>query len=369
MNETKATLNRKKSFKIFFIAIILLLLSYLAYQVSIGMHYETTDNAYVSAPQLQISSQVEGTISAVLVSETQSVKAGDTLYRIDMTESKIASEMADADLIKTVKSVRGLVLIAEQRKYDFERANQDYQRRVSLKGAAAYSAEEIDHLKTQLEISKSLYNQALENSYGITKFEKIANHPDIMKAMGQVKKNYVTLLRSEVKAPIDAIVAKRNAQVGQRVVPGTVLAGLILDDSMWVDANFKENQLANIRVGQSVELESDIYGSKVIFPGKVMGFSPGTGASLALLPAQNATGNWVKVVQRLPVRIQIDAASLKKYPLKVGLSMVAKVDIANRAGEPLASMQQSELISTKIFEQQSLDAEKHALNLLNKANQ
>lgn len=369
MNEPTAAMNRKKSFKIFFIALTLILMGYLAYEFSIGMHYETTDNAYVSAPQLQISSQVEGTISAVLVTETQTVKSGDILYRIDMTESKIASEMADADLIKAVKNVRSLVLNAEQRKHDFDRVNQDYQRRLSLKGAAAYSVEEMEHLKNQFEISKSLYNQALENAYGITKFEKISTHPDIIKALGQVKKNYVTLLRSEVKAPIDAIVSKRNAQVGQRVIPGTVLVGLILNDSMWVDANFKENQLANIRIGQPVELESDIYGSKVIFPGKVVGFSPGTGSSLALLPAQNATGNWVKVVQRLPVRIQIDADTLKKYPLKVGLSMVAKVDIANRDGVPLAAMQQSELIATKVFEQQSLDAEKHALNIFTKANQ
>jgi membrane fusion protein (multidrug efflux system) len=369
MNETKATFNRKKSFKIFFILLIFVLLAYLAYEFSIGMHYETTDNAYVSAPQLQISSQVEGTISAVLVAETQSVKTGDTLYRIDMTESKIASEMADADLIKAVKTVRSLVLMVEQRKHDLDRASQDYQRKLAVKGAAAYSVEEIEHLKTQFEISKNLYNQALESAYGITRFEKIASHPDIMRALGQVKKNYVSLIRSEVKAPVDAVVAKRNAQVGQRVIPGTILAGLILDDSMWVDANFKENQLANIRIGQPVELEADIYGSKVNFPGKVIGFSPGTGASLALLPAQNATGNWVKVVQRLPVRIQIDAETLKKYPLKVGLSMVAKIDIANRSGLPLESMQQSEQISTKIFEQQSLDADKHALSIFVKANQ
>jgi membrane fusion protein (multidrug efflux system) len=369
MSETNAKLNRKKSFKIFFILLSIILIAYFTYQFSIGMHYETTDNAYVSAPQLQVSSQVEGTISAVLVAETQFVKAGETLYRIDLTESKIASEMADADLVKAVKTVRSLVLNVEQKKHDFDRANQDYQRRVALKGPAAYSTEEIEHLKTQVEVSKNLYNQALENAYGLTKFEKISSHPDVMKAVGQVKRNYVTLLRSEVKAPVDAVVAKRNAQVGQRVIPGTVLAGLILNESMWVDANFKENQLANIRVGQPVELEADIYGSKVSFPGKVIGFSPGTGASLALLPAQNATGNWVKVVQRLPVRIEIDAETLKKYPLKVGLSMVAKIDIANRKGMPLESMLHSEQISTHIFEQQALEAEKHASILLAKANQ
>lgn len=369
MTESAPTFNRKKAFKIFFIILLLLVIAYLIYWLIFGRQYESTDNAYVSAPQLQISSQVEGTVSAVMVGETQSVKAGELLYKIDTTESKIASEIADADLIKTIKTVRAYLLTLEQRKKELDQAKQDYQRRANLNGLAKYSTEDLAHFKTQWDIAKAQYDQALENASGITSYEKISSHPDVLKALGQDKKSYVALLRSDVKAPVDAIIAKRNAQVGQRVMPGGLLATLILKDSMWVDANFKENQLANIRVGQPVELEADIYGSKVKFPGKVLGFAPGTGSSLALIPAQNATGNWVKVVQRLPVRIEIDPEVLKKHPLKLGFSVIAKVDISNTDGEPLQSMQQNEQISTNLFEKQYLEAEKHALTLMTKANQ
>ena len=186
--------------------------------------------------------------------------------------------------------------------------------------------------------------------------------------MAIAKKNYVNLVRSEVRAPIDAIIAKRNAQVGQRVIPGTVLASLVLKNTIWVDANFKENQLANIRVGQPVELETDIYGSSVKFNGRVVGFSPSTGSALSLLPAQNATGNWVKVVQRLPVRIEVDSEQLKKYPLKLGLSMMVKVDIKDQKGTPLEPMQQNDTIATTLFEQQALDAENHVTRILKQAN-
>jgi membrane fusion protein (multidrug efflux system) len=368
MNATNPSMKRTKSFKIFFIFLIVVLLGSLAYEFLLGMHYETTDNAYVSAPQLQISSQVEGTISAVLVGETQFIKAGETLYRVDKTESKIAAEIADADLIKSVKMVRGLVLNVEQKKQDFDHAHQDYQRRLSLKGDAAYSAEELERFKNVYENSKNLYEQALENAYGIRRFQDIDQHPDVIKALAIAKKNYVNLIRSEVRAPVDAIVAKRNAQVGQRVVPGTVLASLVLKNTIWVDANFKENQLAKLRVGQPVELETDTYGSSVKFTGKIIGFSPSTGSALSLLPAQNATGNWVKVVQRLPVRIEVDHELLKKYPLKFGLSMSVKVDVKDLQGTPLEPMQQNDTIATALFEQQVLDAEKHVLSIFTKAN-
>jgi membrane fusion protein (multidrug efflux system) len=363
-----STYDRKIAFKIFFGLLITCLLIYLVYWFIESSHYESTDNAYVSAPQLQISSQVEGTISAVLVSETQEVKAGELLFKIDNTESKIASEIADADLMKAIRTVRSNVLMAKVKKQELERTKLDYERRLSLQGVAAYSADELAHYKSQFDLAQTAYSQSLENADGIVNLGQVANHPDVLRAAGLSKKSYVALLRADVIAPAQAVVARRMAQVGQRVSPGVPLAALILSDVMWVDANFKEDQLSKMRIGQSVQLEADVYGNKVNFVGTVSGFSPGTGSSLAILPAQNATGNWVKVVQRLPVRVAIDPEVLKKYPLRVGLTMTAKVDIRNSQGVALQSMQKNETMQTDLYDQQTIAALKHVQTIIDHAS-
>jgi membrane fusion protein, multidrug efflux system len=358
------TFNRKKAFQIFFLVLAILLVAYLIYWFIESSHYETTDNAYVSAPQIQISSQVEGTVSDVLVSETQAVKAGETLFKIDTTEAKIASEIADADLSKALRAVRANILLAKVRKQELDRAKDDYTRRASLQGSAAYSADELARYKSQYDVAQTAYQEALEGSNGITNLDNVAQHPDVLRAQGLAKRNYVALLRANVQAPISAVVARRSAQIGQRVSPGSPLLTLVVSDATWVDANFKESQLAKMRIGQPVELEADIYGNRVSFPGKVSGFSPGTGSSLAVLPAQNATGNWVKVVQRLPVRIDIDPETLKKYPLRVGLTMTAKVDVRNTDGTALQSMQQHDAITTDLYEKQNLAAQAHVQKIM-----
>lgn len=364
----KPKFDRKKAFKIFFGSVgALVLISVIVWFV-IASHYETTDNAYVSAPQIQISSQVEGTVSGVFVAETQEVKTGDLLFKIDTTESKIASEMADADLVKAIHSTRALIAQAKQREQEFERAQADYSRRAALQGAAAYSVEELSHAKTQLDVADAAYKQAKEMADGKLAPEEAASHPDVLRAEAAAKRNYIALLRAEVKAPVNAVIARRAAQVGQRVSPGVPLATLVIGDSMWVDANFKEDQLAKMRIGQPVELEADVYGSKVNFKGRVAGFSPGTGSSLALLPAQNATGNWVKVVQRLPVRIDIDPEILKQHPLRVGLTMSAKVDTSNSEGLALQSMLKNQPIQTDIYDQQIVLAQEHTANIIKAAS-
>jgi len=360
--------NRKVAFQIFFGLLIACLLTYLVYWFIESSHYESTDNAYVSAPQLQISSQVEGTVSAVLVSETQEVKAGELLFRIDNTESKIASEIADADLMKAIRSVRSNVLMAKVKKQELERTKLDYERRFALKGVAAYSADELAHYKSQFDLAQTAYSQALESADGIVSLEQVAHHPDVLRATGLSKKSYVALLRADVAAPVKAVVARRSAQVGQRVSPGVPLATLILSDVMWVDANFKEDQLSKMRIGQRVQLEADVYGNKVSFGGTVSGFSPGTGSALSVLPAQNATGNWVKVVQRLPVRVAIDSEVLKKYPLRVGLTMTAKVDIRNSEGVALQSMQKNETMQTDLYDQQTMAALSHVQKIIDHAS-
>jgi len=308
--------DRPKAFKIFGAVLAALFLLALVYWLVFGRNSESTDDAYVAGSQVQIVAQIEGAISSVNVSETQVVKEGQVLFKIDPTEAKIASEKADIDLLS---------------------AYADYERRSSLQGDAAVSNEELEHANLS-------FRKARENA----------------------RQSYINLLRAEVQGPTNAILAKRYAQVGQRVAPGTVLGLLVAKDEIWVDANLKEDQLRNIRIGQPVKLESDIYGGKVAYHGKVVGFAPGTGSTLALLPAQNATGNWVKVVQRLPVRIVLDDAQLKDFPLRIGLSMSAKVDTSNHEGLPLQAMSDSAPLDTNIYRKQYELAEGHINSLLHK---
>ena len=366
-NSQSKKFNRPKAFKIFFVVIATLLLLGFAYWIFFLNHYQSTDNAYVAAPQIQITSQVEGTLADVEVVETQLVKAGDLLFKIDSTEAKIASQMADAELLRAYRSSRSAILLAKQRKSEVDRLRSELSRRQSLKGIASVSAEELENIRTQFESASSAYKQALEIADGLTDSSEAINHPDVLKASAASKQAYVAFIRANVLSPVNAVIAKRNAQVGQRVAPGTPLATLIMNDDIWVDANFKEDQLKYMRIGQPVELSADIYGSKVTYKGKVVGFSPATGSNLSLLPAQNATGNWVKVVQRLPVRIALNSEELKKNPLQMGLSMSATVDTSKQDGPSLQSMDGNKAISTDVYEKQQVEADKHIEELLSKA--
>jgi membrane fusion protein (multidrug efflux system) len=312
----KNKFNRPKAFKVFGIVLVMIVLLAVLYWLVFQRHTESTDDAYVNGSQVQIVSQIDGAVASVRISETQGVKEGQTLFLIDPTEVKIASEKADIDVLN---------------------AAADYQKRIALQGDASVSKEELEH--AQLALRK-----ATENA----------------------RQAYINLLRTNVQSPTQATVAKRYAQVGQRVAPGTNLALLVADDDIWVDANFKEDQLKNMRIGQVVHLESDLYGSKMKYQGKVVGFSPGTGSTLALLPAQNATGNWVKIVQRLPVRITLNPNELKNYPLNLGLSMNVTVDTTDQAGLPLQAMDKGFISSTQIYQKQYDAAEKHLALLLQK---
>ena len=306
--------DRPRAFRIFFIILVAICVLGFLYWLVVSRNSESTDDAYVAGSQIQIISQIEGAISTINISETQSVKQGQILFQIDPTEVKIASEKADIDLLN---------------------AFSDYQKRKTLEGDASVSREELEH--SQLAF---------------------------LKAQANARQAYINFLRAQVQSPANATVAKRYAQIGQRVAPGTPLALMVALEQIWVDANFKEDQLKNIRVGQPVKLESDVYGGKMEYRGKVVGFSPGTGSTLALLPAQNATGNWVKVVQRLPVRIALDTDDLKSFPLQIGFSMNVKVDTNNRAGTPLQAMDQGHIDGTDIYQNQFDAADRHIQTLL-----
>ena len=328
-------------------------------------HYQSTDDAYVAGTQVQVTAQTEGTISEVLVLDTQAVKAGDVLFRMDPSDQKVALEKADVDLVKAYYTVKATILNAQQRKQDLDKAQIDYKRRTALQGEASVSKDEIDRVKLTYDNARIAYEQALAEN--ITDVNQADRHSETLKAITAVRQAYLALVRTDILSPANAVVAKRSAQLGQRVSAGTPAASLVMNQTVWVDANFKENQIRFMRVGQSARVEADVYGSKVVYSGKVAGFAPGTGSTLALLPPQNASGNWVKVVQRLPVRIEIDPEQLKQYPLNIGLSMDVKVDVSNAQGLALAPMEHKGDLKTDIYAKQLKTADEHILTVLKRA--
>jgi membrane fusion protein, multidrug efflux system len=309
-----------------------------------------TDNAYVQAPMVQLSSQHAGTVVQVLVEDTDRVSAGQVLVRLDASDARIALERAEAMLAQTVREVRGLyannlALAATVRlresevaraQTDVERKADDLQRRQPLLVSGAIGAEELRHTENAVLAARSMLAGAQSAlvaareqeaaNRALTEGTRIDRHPHVERAAIAVREAWLALQRTEVRAPIAGQVARRTVQVGQRVAPGTALMAITALDEVWVDANFKEVQLRDIRPGQRVRLSADVWGSRVHYDGQVGGIGAGTGSAFALLPAQNATGNWIKIVQRVPVRIEVDPTQVAAHPLRVGLSMQVVID-------------------------------------------
>src|SRR4051812_37075382 len=304
-----------------------------------------TDDAYVNGNVVQITPQIGGTVVAIEADDTDFVQAGKTLVRLDTADAKVALEQAESALAKTVREVRNLYATSgqlqatvRQRESDLSRAQEDMKRRERLAGAGAVSGEELQHARDALraaEAGLSAAKQQLSAQQALVDNTNVENHPDVKNAAARVHEAYLAYARTSLPAPVSGYVAKRSVQLGQHVSAGTPLMAVVPLDQVWVDANFKEGQLKNMRAGQPVTLNADLYGGKVKYHGKVVGFGAGTGGAFALLPAQNATGNWIKIVQRVPVRIALDAAELKAHPLQVGLSMQAEVNTHDRNAERL----------------------------------
>ena len=278
---------------------------YYTYWERVGSRYVSTDNAYTAAEVAVVTAEIDGPVAAVNVVDSQQVKSGDVLVVIDDTDTKLALRQAEADLARA----RAQVVAATA---DFERSSIDLKRREALIASGSVSGDELTKVI---------------NGAGDARASLSAAHAAVALAQARVEKANVDLGRTVIRSPIDGIVARREVQLGQRVQPSTPLLSVVPVSEMYVDANFKEVQLKMVRPGQKVELVSDLYGHKVAFHGVVEGFNGGTGAAFALIPAQNATGNWIKVVQRLPVRIRLNPNELAAHPLRVGLSMDAKVDL------------------------------------------
>ncbi len=322
------------------LAILVGAIGYGIYWQSVLRYRETTDDAYVNGNIVQITPQIAGTVVGINADDTQAVAAGQTLVRLDPADAKVALDEAEAHLALTVRSVRGLFATTAQlaaaqgvRQTDLDTAQQDLQRRERLAGSGAISGEELQHARDAVSAARSAL-LAAEQQFAADRARidgtRIDDHPEVQAAASAVHGAFLNLARTQLPAPVAGLVAHRNVQLGQRVGPGTVLMAVVPLNQVWVDANFKELQLANIHVGQPVMLTADLYGGSVDYHGTVAGFSAGTGASFALLPAQNATGNWIKVVQRLPVRIILDQQDLAAHPLQIGLSMRVKVSTRNR---------------------------------------
>ena len=368
--ETAAPANgkRKLLLRLVLLIVVVAAIGFGIWYYTIGRWYEGTDDAYVNGNVVQITPQVAGTVIRINADDGNLVHKGDVLVEIDGSDARIALQQTEAQLARSVRQVRGLysnvesgqAVVAAQ-KVSLDRARQDYARRQGLVATGAISAEELAHARDTLAAAESQLastQQQLSTTRALVDETVIAKHPDVLAAAAALRVAYLNDARSKIYAPVDGYVAKRTVQVGQRLQPGAPLMAVIPLNQVWVDANFKETQLAHMRIGQQVTLKSDLYGSKVEFKGKVQSLGVGTGSAFSLLPAQNATGNWIKIVQRVPVRIELDAKELDKNPLRIGLSMAVDVNLHDQSGPALAQQSPKEpAFTTDVYQGQMQGAQ------------
>jgi len=325
---------RRRALLLFSAALILAGAAWWAYWELYARFYESTDNAYVNGNVVQITPQIAGTVLEVNADDTQQVKAGQVLVQLDPSDAEVALQQAEADLAQILRQTTTLYNNNDQftaalaaRQTDLARAEDDLRRRQAAAGAV--SKEELDHAREAVKSAQAALDVAraqLAANRSLTGQGTVADHPNVAQANARLHSTHLNLQRMTIVAPVDGYVAQRTVQIGQRVAPGSALMSVVPLDQVWVDANFTEKRLEHVHIGQPVLLSSDFYGDSVRYHGSVAGFSPGTGGAFALLPAQNATGNWIKVVQRLPVRIALDPRELAAKPLRVGLSMDVVID-------------------------------------------
>jgi membrane fusion protein (multidrug efflux system) len=307
---------------------------------------ESTDDAYISGNLVQITPETAGTVTSIAADDGDFVQKGQPMVSFDQSDALLAQENAEAGLAQTVRQVRTLFNNVEQaqavtaeRKIALQKAQADVARRKNMVKAGGLSEEELIHAQDVVSSAEKALagaQQQLKSQQALVNNTTVTTHPLVKSAISKLRQAYLEKQRTVMVAPVSGYVARRNVQVGQRVTPGATLMAIVPLEQVWVDANFKETQLTKMRIGQPVTVSADLYGDKVEYHGKVESLGIGTGSAFSLLPAQNATGNWIKVVQRLPVRIQLDAAELKKHPLRIGLSMIVDVDLHNTDGPLLA---------------------------------
>jgi membrane fusion protein (multidrug efflux system) len=342
---------------------------YGVYWDRIGRYTETTDDAYVAGHVVQITPEIAGTVVAIDADNTQYVHAGQTLVRLDKADARIALAHSEAQLAKTVRQVRNMFATSAQlkatvaqRRAELDRARQDLSRRKKLGLTGAIASEAVQHAQDDVATAQAAYEAAqrqLDANRALIDHTTVQDHPDVRAAAAEVRKDWLNLRRTSLPAPVSGFVARRSVQLGQQVSAGTSLMAVVPLNEVWVDANFKEGQLENMRFNQPVKVTADLYGDGVVYHGRVIGFGAGTGAAFALLPAQNATGNWIKVVQRVPVRIALNPKELAAHPLQIGLSLNVVVDTHDRGGTRLPMIAKPVAgAETDVFKSSGTDADK-----------
>jgi membrane fusion protein (multidrug efflux system) len=347
--EPVAASNGKRRTILTLIAVVFLIIAVLwgLYWYFVLSLREDTDDAYVNGNKVVISAQVAGTVVAVLADDTQRVRAGQVLARLDPSDAQTMLSRAESTLAHEVRLVRQQRSTADEsdalvttRKLELARAEADLARRKPLLADQAIAGEELRHAQDAVDLARAALAQTVQQSrasHALVDGTKVAENPSVLVARAAFRDAWITAQRNAVVAPVTGYVAERSVQLGQHIQAGQALMTVIPLNALWVDANFKEVQLRNIRIGQPASVRSDLYGGTALFHGHVEGLSAGTGAAFALLPAQNASGNWIKVVQRVPVRIRIDDKDLVSHPLRVGLSATVTVDTTDRSGRVLAA--------------------------------
>ncbi|MDO4641652.1 MAG: HlyD family efflux transporter periplasmic adaptor subunit [Neisseria sp.] len=339
---------RKRNLTLLTLLFIVVALGFAVMYFLVWQHEQSTDDAYVAGYSVQITPQVAGTVRKVTVDDTEIVKKGHVLVTLDDSDYQLAYERAQNELIQAIRQNKQQTAVSTQskaevlaRKADLAKAQVDLRRRESLAGTDAVSGEELSHARAAVVQAraalKAVEAERESAQAALGKNIPLRQQPAVQTAVSHIKDAWLNLQRTQIRAPVDGQVAKRNVQVGQLVAAGTPLMAVVPVNDLWVDANFKEVQLSKMRIGQPVTMTSDVYGKKVVYHGKVMGLSAGTGSAFSLLPAQNATGNWIKVVQRVPVRISLLPKELANNPLRVGLSMNVQVSTIDSSGPLMAT--------------------------------
>ncbi|MGC5703718.1 HlyD family efflux transporter periplasmic adaptor subunit [Pseudomonas sp. NFXW11] len=369
-NTPDAANSRKRKVMLLGLTAIVILggLGVFAWHELYGRWNESTDDAYVNGNVVEITPLVTGTVVSIGADDGDLVHEGQVLINFDPNDAQVGLQSAEASLARTVRQVRGLysnvdgmrAQVAAQ-KAEVQKAQDNFNRRKNLAASGAISQEELSHARDDLTSAQNALanaQQQLNTTNALVDDTVVSNHPDVQSAAAQLRQAYLNNARSTLIAPVTGYVAKRTVQLGQRVQPGTALMAVIPLDQLWIDANFKETQLRDMRIGQPVDIEADIYGSDVKYSGTIDSLGAGTGSAFALLPAQNATGNWIKIVQRVPVRIHINAEELAKHPLRVGLSTLVKVNLRDQSGPVLAQQPpQKASFSTNVYDRQLGEAD------------
>lgn len=378
LSPSSDVLEKKRSRRLIILGVVCLLatVAYGLYWFLVARFYVDTDNAYVQGNVVQITPQVSGTVVSIDVNDTDSVKAGQMLVRLDTVDARVALDQAEAQLAQTVREVRAtfatnnsLAATVTARQADVARTETDQgrlradiARREGLVADGAVSVEELQHLQTSIANAHSAQAAAaaglaeareqLAKNETQTEGITVESHPRVLAAAAKYREVWLNFKRADIAAPVAGTVARRSVQVGQKVASGAPIMAIVPLDQLWVDANFKESQLENLRVGQPATLSADVYGKHAEFKGRVVGLGAGTGSAFSLLPAQNATGNWIKIVQRVPVRIVLEDKEVAEHPLRVGLSMEVKVDVHDQSGTSVTvAAANGPVASTSVFDE------------------